>query len=268
MVTPKIKSALVEKSKLTLSTLYTYNKWLAIGYALQAIAVLVLSKAREMPVEAAYRAQDALASGDAGSQVYTTASRFVFDVPVTYLAVTLLFVGMIAHGLFAFGLRKSYEREVGIGRSTLRWTAHATLSSLIVLMAALLSGVQDVVLLLAVTGSIVVSNLLCIVVERGGITSRRLAYGSIVLASLLPWLCIGFYLLSAIIFNGSTPSYVYGIFVVGLLASATPLCIQWFASRAMSRRQDYLYNERVYMLAVFLLCSAFVWQIFAGFLRP
>lgn len=257
--------------KLSAASLYAWNKWLALLYAAQGVAIIVIGVAYSLPVTTSFLTKDTFTSKAGETPVLAPALQHLFDINLVYLVASFLFVAAITHILFATAYRNRYEKEISVGINRGRWAGFGVTGALMLVTISLISGVQDVSLLLVLVGTAIIASLsgLAIEVYSKGTPRRRLAYVIAWIASVLPWLVIGIYLLGANIYgSGNIPAYVYGIVAsIFILFIAFALNV-YFQYKGRGKWADYLYSERTNNILIFVAASALAWQVFAGVLLP
>lgn len=279
LATPKAsKKVVAEKvttsksaKKITTATLYAWNKWLALLYGAQAVAIVIAGAAYSLPVTANFLTKDTFASKAGESPVLAQATRHLFDVNLLYLVAAILLVAAVTHGLLATVLRKRYELGLAAQVNRARWAGFGLVSALSIVTVGLISGINDVSLLGTLVALVILGGLsgLAIEVYSQGATRRRLAYTICWIAAVVPWVVVGMYLLGANIWgSGNIPAYVYGIYgsmTVLLLGIALSMYFQY---KKRGKWADYLYADRAFTILTFVTLSALVWQVFAGVLLP
>jgi hypothetical protein len=248
--------------------LITWNKWLAALYALQAVAILLFSKARALPLEASYQAKDALASSESGTTVLASATTHLFDINMTYLVAAALLVAAIAHALAAFVMRKRYEEDLSKDRNTLRWVSYMVADVLLISVVALVCGVRELAVLVAIAGLAIGANAILLAVERAAKAPQWLLFWIAVAAGALPWIVIALYLWAAGMYDGLIPGYAYALFGTTLALFGAFAVNAYLLMKRTGQWKQYIHGERVYLILGLVLHTAVAWQMFAGLLRP
>lgn len=257
--------------KLTTATLYTWNKWLALLYAAQGVAILVAGAAYSLPVTATFLTKDAFTSKAGEAPVLAPAIRHLFDLNLVHVVAAFLFLAAIAHIIYATVSRDRYERELTARINRARWAGFGVTGAVMLLTISLLVGVQDISLLASLVGLTLIASLsgLAVEVYSRSTPRRRLPYVVAWIACALPWLVIGKYLLDANIYgSGNIPAYVYGIVISIFVLFAGFALNTYYQYKARGKWTDYLYGERINSILLFVAVSALAWQVFAGVLLP
>jgi len=254
-------------TKLKSVKLNSWNLILAATYAAQAIVILVVSNTRSLPVTTSYLAADPLASQAAGHQVLAAASHHIFDINLIYLVVAILFIAAIAHALVATTYSVKYEVDIQKGINKARWIESAFSASLMLVVIALLVGVNDLASLIMLFGLTAIMNLAGLIVEIYNHGKRNRYWLTNVIsgiAGIVPWLVIAIYITSSGIYGNRLPAFVYwvvgSIFILFLGTSANMILQQ----RHQGKWSDYLYGERLFMILSLVAKTALAWQVFAG----
>jgi hypothetical protein len=248
--------------------LFRWNKWIALIYALQALAILVAGAAYKLPILTQYPTANPLGE----STATVTASRQLFDVDLVWLVAGFFIVSAVAHTAMAGMYRMRYEADIASKVNRLRWIDYAASGSIMMLSIALLSGVSDSAALFALavlTAGAAFCYLASELYNRGKTETNWSMYilGSV--AGVVPWLIVGATIISAQVNgNAGIPAFVY--WIVGSMAvlSVGYLVHMYFHYIQKGKWADYLYVERVYMLLALVAKTVLAWQIFAGVLRP
>jgi hypothetical protein len=137
---------------------------------------------------------------------------------------------------------------------------------------AMLVGIYDLALLIAIFALVAIMNLLGLVMEAHNQTTERtnwLSYLIGCLAGIVPWVVVGLSLWgSAAYGNGDIPAFVYWIYVsifIFFNAFAINMFLQY---KGVGKWKDYMYGERMYIVLSLVAKSALAWQVFFGTLRP
>ncbi len=232
--------------------------------------MLVVAVSRSLPVTVSHFGRNTLASEASGETVRATAVHHLFDINITYLLAAVLLVGALTHALAASKLRRRYESDLGIGMNRLRWLGVATGGSLGLVALALVVGVSDLAVLVGLLGLGVAAAALGHIFERArlqGGPGRAIGW-AVKFTSVVPWVVIGLSVGGAAAWSSAVPSYVYGVFGLGLVATAAMSAVLYLKSKGKGPWTDAVTAERAYMVAALVATSGLVWLTFAGMLRP
>jgi len=252
-------------------SLHRWNVALAALHAVQGLAILAISLAKS-PVVAAPVVSSYLAF-DTATKTLVPAQRMLFDLPIGPAVALFFFLSAVAHFAVAFPARGWYERHLARGQNPARWIEYALSSSVMIVIIAMLSGIQEVGTLVAVFGINATMNLFGWSMEaanEGRTRTQWLHYVFGCIAGSVPWLVIAIALGTAATEPGAAPipGFVIAIFVslfVSFNVFAINMVLQY---RKVGRWADYLYGERAYMLFSLIAKTMLAWQVFAGTLRP
>jgi heliorhodopsin len=250
------------------------NRWnavLAVLHAVQGVAILAISFARDPLVTAPVISS--FLRFDNASATLVPAQRTLFDLPIGPAVALFFFLSAAAHLLLAFPARAWYERHLQRGQNPARWIEYALSSSVMIVIIAELSGIQEVGTLVAIFGINAVMNLFGWSMEAANEGRSRVQWLHYVfgcIAGAVPWLVIAITLWTSATEPGAAPipGFVIAIFVslfISFNVFAINMVLQY---RKVGRWADYLYGERVYMLLSLIAKSLLAWQVFAGTLRP
>lgn len=258
-------------SKITTATLQAWNKWLAIIYAVQGVAILLLSTTKVLPLTASYLTVDELATEAAGSQVLALATRTLADINIAYLLAAILFIAALTHGFAAWWCRKFYENDLNRAVNRMRWISGAANASLVLVAVAMLAGVADLSSLLMIVVLTVVANLIGLFVDiysAGKSKVGRLVPVTAVIAGLTPWVVTAIYLIGAGLFGGQVPKFVCWIAISLFVLSGFMIYNAWMQYKKQGKWASYLYGERFCIILSFVAITALAWQVYFGLLKP
>jgi len=251
------------------NSLKKLNILLAVVFAAQAVAILVMSKAVYQPIVSHFLAPDTLVSKGAGHTVYALAVRHLFDINLVWLVAGFLLVSAIFHAVIATKERSHYEADLARGVNGLRWLDYSISASIMLVTIGLLNGIYDVSTLIAIVVLVKLLHLLGYFGETNAVNikAKWLSFIGLLAAGGAVWVAIGANLKSAVIYGSGLPQAVYWIdgilFAITVLLALNTLMV----FKAKNRWADYLYGERIYMALSFLAKTGLAWLIFAGFLR-
>jgi len=251
--------------------LLTWNRLLALVFAVQAVLVVVLGNSFAVPITTQYLAVDTLASEANGHQVLVTATRHVFDVRLSYVVAIFLVLFAVSHFLMATFYRKRYEAQVRSGVTGSRWITLGLGGAGMVVAVSLLSGIttRDALLFsvaLALGGAIATAATLRL--KQG--PARPLSHwlcGLATIMSVLPWLVLASgSLMGMAWFGGTIPGYLYVIYASALLLLSALILGTHFRMLGRGSWADSYYTEKAYMALGFVAATLLTWQIFVGVL--
>ena len=227
----------------------------------QATAMMVLSNDISLPVTAAF------STGPPGQPESPPVLETLFSYRLGPAVALFSLLSAAFHFLVAspWGFSR-YTAELESSQNRFRWVEYSLSASLMIVLVAGITGVTDVVALLALFGvnaSMILFGWLMETKNRPGPGADWTPYLFGCIAGTIPWLGIVIYLVGA---GDDVPTFVYGIFVsIFVLFNCFAVC-QFLQYRARGRWADYLLGERVYIWLSFIAKSLLAWQIFANVL--
>jgi hypothetical protein len=252
------------KKEITPASLRSYNLIAAFLHLAQMVAVLALANGFTLPIAARYMA------GPPGSTF--TDPIILYEVPIgitvaIFLGLSALFHFLVASPQF-FG---RYSKSLLQQRNYFRWVEYSISSSVMIVLIALITGVSDIAAIIALFGlnaSMILFGWLQEKYESPG-NGGWLPFIFGCIAGAIPWLAIGFYILSI---GGpsdtAAPAFVYGIVISIFLFFNSFALVQWLQYKRVGKWSNYLRGERTYITLSLIAKSALSWQIFAGTLVP
>jgi hypothetical protein len=234
-----------------------YNLVAGGAHLVQGILILVLANNFALPVTASYM------TGPPGD----TAPRDVvqlFDLRTAWVIAAFFFCSAVAHFAVAGPGWTRYSGDLLRNRNPYRWIEYSVSSSLMIVVIAQLTGIEDVAALVALVGvnaSMIAFGWLQERYESpgGGWWPFVLGCG----AGITPWVAIGIYLIGP----GSSahpPGFVYAIFFSLFVFFNTFAVNQYLQYARVGRWRDYLFGERTYITLSLVAKSLLAWQIFAS----
>jgi hypothetical protein len=238
-----------------------FNLIAAALHLVQGVAMLVLATDTALPVTAVF------STGPPGQPQSAPEIDELFSYRLGPAVAMFLLLSALFHLLVAsnWGWPR-YQRELAAGRNRFRWVEYSLSASLMIVLIAGITGVTDVVALLALFGvnaSMILFGWLMETTSDPGpdVDWTPFAFGCI--AGAVPWIGIGIYLIGA---GEDVPSFVYGIFVSLFVLFNCFALNQWLQYRAKGRWADYLHGERTYIVLSLVAKSLLAWQVFANVL--
>jgi hypothetical protein len=250
------------------------NRWnlsLAGLHAIQGVAILALSFAKDPVVTA--QVVSSYLRFDTASSTLVPAQRALFDLPIGPAVALFFFLSAVAHLAVAFPARGWYERSLARGLNPARWIEYALSSSVMIVVIATLSGIQELGTLVAIFGINAAMNLFGWGMELANEGRARVQWSHYIfgcIAGIVPWIVITVALWTAATEPGAAPipGFVIAIFVslfISFNVFAFNMILQY---RRTGRWADYLHGERVYMFLSLFAKTILAWQVFAGTLAP
>ncbi|NBU33355.1 hypothetical protein EB118_01175 [bacterium] len=254
--------------------LFRWNIILAALHAVQAVAIIVLSKPDlgVQTVTTSFLSLDTLAS-TAEKPVLVSATRSLFDVNLSCFVAAFFIICSLAHLFIATRYRKTYEANLQKGINKVRWYEYSLSASTMMVAIALLAGIFDIGTLVLMFVLTAVMNLCGLIMEVTNQGKEKINWTSYIvgcIAGIAPWIVYVFYIVGSSRFGdgGGPPTFVYYIlFSIFLLFNSFAINM-YLQYRKKGKWADYLYGERVYMILSLVAKSLLAWQVFAGALRP
>ncbi|HNG56597.1 MAG TPA: heliorhodopsin HeR [Solirubrobacterales bacterium] len=235
------------------------NVFAAIFFAAQVAVLLVVAEPVTLPVTGQFL------TGPPGGGAYGSTELFRLRIDL----LVALFLGLAAfdHFVVATWLRGFYEKNIGRGRNPARWYEYSVSASVMIVLIAMLSGVTDVVALLAIFGVNASMILFGLAMERANAGRTEVDWSPFIygcVAGAVPWIAIVIqFILSGSNSDGG-PGFVYGIFVTLFLLFNCFALNMWLTYRARGRWRDPLFAEKVYIWLSITAKTALAWQVYSG----
>lgn len=238
---------------------------LAVGAVLviQGLLMLVLSSDFALPVSIRYLRMNELA----GRAVpYSEELAMVRVGPI--VALFLLLSGLALLIIASPGVFGWYRKNLARGANYGRWIEYSITSSLMIVVIAMLSGMDDLSSLILIFFLNMMMILFGWMMELHNQTTEKTDWTSFVfgcIAGIVPWIII------AVVFakaaadpSNEIPTFVYYILVslfVFFNVFAINMVLQY---KRVGPWEDYLFGEKVYIILSLAAKSALAWQVFGG----
>lgn len=240
-----------------LAGLRPYNLVAGCLHLAQATAIVVLAHDFALPVRATYMA------GPPGPNV-ASQTVTLFDLSFVWAIVAFFALSALAHFTVSGPAWGSYQIQLGKNRNPYRWLEYSLSSSIMIVLIAMLAGINDIAALLALVG------VNASMIGFGWMQERYESPGSGLgpfwigcIAGIIPWIAIGIYLFGP----GAAahpPAFVYWIFFSLFVFFNCFAINQWLQYKQIGRWRHYLVGERAYVTLSLVAKSLLAWQIFAS----
>jgi hypothetical protein len=239
-----------------LAALRWWNVVVGLVLAAQAVVMGVLMNDFSIDVLATY-----MTGPPGGDQEVVT----LFGLPIGWGVLAFVVISAAALLLIGSVAYRWYTKNLLEARNYGRWIEYFFSSSIMIVLIAMLTGITEVVALLALFGvnaSMILFGLLQEKYERPG-GGRWLPYLFGCFAGIIPWIGVLLYVWAPGASGGAEPpGFVYGIVVSLFLffnVFALNMLLQY---RRVGPWRDYLFGEKVYILLSATAKSALAWQVF------
>lgn len=246
----------VEIGDQTFRRLRQYNAGMGTLHLVQGLLVVGLATAFTLPVTATYLL------GPPGASA--TETVVLLDLSVAWGVAAFLLLSAVFHVLVASVGAASYRNQLSRGQNQFRWIEYSLSSSIMIVLIAMLAGVDNVVALLALFGvnaGMIFMGSMQERYEKPGESLLPFWLGTVL--GVIPWIAIGIYLVTPGS-DSTPPSFVYAIFFSLFVFFNTFAATQLLQYRQVGRWRNYLTGERTYILLSLLAKTALAWQVFAG----
>jgi hypothetical protein len=240
----------------SLHSLRRWNLLLTVLHLVQAGAILALATDFSVTVVRS------LPEGPPGTP--TGSPEALFDLPIAAAVAAFLVLAALDHLLTATTSRGTYEIDLRAGINRFRWVEYSLSATLMVVLIALYTGIDQITALIGIAGANVAMILFGWLQEaanppgRATTTMKPFWFGCV--AGAAPWIAIGYNLVAA----EEVPGFVVGIFVSLFVFFNSFALNQWLQYREVGPWRSYAFGEKAYLVLSLVAKSALAWQIFAG----
>jgi hypothetical protein len=232
-----------------------WNIVIGLLLAAQAVVMGVLMQAFSIDVVATYM------TGPPGSpQELVT----LFGLPIGWGVLSFVIISagaLLIIGTVAFSW---YKGQLSASRNYGRWIEYFFSSSIMIVLIAMLTGITEVVALLAIfgaNGSMILFGLLQEKYERPG-SGGWLPFLFGCFVGIIPWVGVLIYVLSPGQDGAEPPAFVYGIIISLFIFFNVFALNMWLQYKRVGPWRDYLFGERAYIILSATAKSALAWQVF------
>ena len=194
----------------------------------------------------------------------TGSPEALFDLPIGVAIAVFLVLAGLDHLLTATALRRTYERDLRRGINRFRWVEYSVSATIMVVLIALYSGIDNVSALIGIIGANVAMILFGWLQESanppGSETRTMKPFWFGCVAGATPWVAIGYNLVAA----EEVPGFVVGIFVSLFIFFNSFALNQWLQYQQVGPWRSYAFGEKAYLVLSLVAKSALAWQIFGG----
>jgi hypothetical protein len=262
-----VKPSVAPAKQDTKAVLQRWHMVTGIVLAVQGLLIALFSSSKAVPIVVHYPALDTLATEANNQQVFGVAARALVDMPIAYLLSAGLLAMAVVYIASATIFRKQFESVLDRGVNTARWIAYGLGGALLLDAVYLLSGITDLLTLKLLAGAVIGACVAGLAVDllgpnRPGLT--RLLKVVAVVIGVLPWLAIAGILSATMMYDGTVPSYMYGVYASGFILYAAiglALAMRW---QGKGRWANTLYSEKMFLILGLVTATVLAWQIFAG----
>lgn len=241
----------------TFVNLRRYNLVAGCLHLGQALAVVLLANSFSLPVRATYMT-------GAPSRVVGHQTVTLFYLSFAWAIAAFFFLSALAHFSVSGPRWRSYQAQLLGGRNPYRWLEYSLSASIMIVLIAMLVGIDDIAALVALVGvnaSMIGFGWMQERYETPGAGLGPFWTGCI--AGIVPWAAIAIYL-GGPGARAHAPGFVYGIFFSLFVLFNCFAVNQWLQYKQVGKWRDYLVGERVYVTLSLVAKSLLAWQIFAS----
>ncbi len=241
----------------SIARLRPYNLVAGSLHLAQAVAIVVLANDFSLPVGATYM------TGPPGPKVGTQAVT-LFNLNFAGAIAAFFGLSAVAHFTVAGPRWASYRAQLLKERNPYRWLEYSLSASIMIVLIAMLVGINDIAALIALVG--VNASMIGFGWMQERYESPGTGLGPFWIgcgAGSIPWIAIGIYLIGPGA-DQHAPGFVYGIFFSLFVLFNCFAINQWLQYKQVGRWSDYLVGERAYITLSLVAKSLLAWQIFAS----
>jgi len=248
-----------------LKSLRTFNLVMAGLHFIQGVAVLILANNFTLPVTSSYL------KFNLATQKLLPDVQTIFNLRIGYLVAVFFFLSALAHLCVSVFFNDWYNRNLAKGINYARWIEYFFSSSIMIVIIAMLVGINDISALLPIfflNGMMILFGWMMELHNQSTEKTNWTSFYFGCLAGIVPWLVVALYLFGSGDSTHHAPTFVYWIYFSIFLFFNCFAINQVLQYKKVGKWQDYLYGERAYIILSLVAKSLLAWQVFAGTLRP
>lgn len=241
-----------------------YNLALGILHLAQALLIIALSNDFTLPIVGAYL------TGPPGST--PAGPEIIWNVPVGYAVAVFLLLAAADHLLMAApGIWPWYRDNLARKINYARWIEYSVSASIMMVLIAMVTGVQDVGAVLGIFAANTAMILFGLVMEMRNHERRDLPYDWVpficgCIVGVVPWIVVAIQVAGSEdqASGAGVPTFVYGIIIslfVLFNSFAVNMALQY---GRIGRWKNYLFGEKGYLILSLVAKTLLAWQIFAN----
>ena len=243
-----------------------FNLAMGVLHMIQGLLMLFLSTDAPWQIEATRLEFDEV------TRSLVPVTETLMEIQLAPVVALFLLMSATAHFLIATVLYDHYKGHLKNHINPYRWYEYSVSASVMIVIIAMLTGIYDVALLLALFVLVAVMNLMGLMMEKHNQLTDEVdwtSYNIGCIAGAAPWVVIGIYFGGSLLASGGqVPNFVIAIYF-SLLVFFNLFAINMFLQyKKIGKWKDYLYGERMYVILSLVAKSALAWQVFFGTLRP
>ncbi|MDX1286123.1 MAG: heliorhodopsin HeR [Draconibacterium sp.] len=257
--------------EINFKSLRKFNLIMGVLHFLQATAMLMFALFIDKIAEFKLPVFSNFLTFDATKMTLVTDNQQMFLVPFGICVSSFLFLSAIFHFIIAAPKANDvYNRSLEKGMNPFRWYEYALSSSVMIVLIALLFGVYDIGLLIAIFALNATMNLFGLLMEKINQYTPKTSWSSFwfgSFAGLVTWIIIFMFA-----FGNSNldqvPWFVYAIFgsyFVFFNLFPINMILQY---KKVGKWADYIYGERGYIILSMCAKTVLAWLVFSGVMQP
>jgi hypothetical protein len=208
---------------------------------------------------------------DTATMRLVTENKKMFDVPFAVGVASFLLISALFHFLIVMPkVNDVYNRNIEKGMNPFRWYEYSLSSSLMIVLIALLFGVYDIGLIIAIFVLNATMNLFGLLMERINQYTKKTDWYAFIFGSIAgvgPWIIVFMYA-----FGNSNldkvPWFVYAVFASYFIFFNLFPINMILQYKKIGKWKNYIYGERVYIILSLVAKSLLAWLVFSGVMQP
>lgn len=236
-------------------------------YLAQIILLVLFAKDFWVSITTNYLAYDSLLS-KSEQIVHGAGTSRLFDLNIIWLLIFILGVSCIGNFILATRYNTKFKAGLKNGNSIFNWVIYGFVSSMLMLVLALLSGIFDIsslIMLFSINIFVYILGWIYHLRLRNDKQLAKFALMSTIKATILPWAVIIIYIFGTFVFGGnSINAWIYLVYLTVLLAQIGLIYIYNQIQNQSGKWKNILFAERAFLTVIFAWQTLVIWQVFFG----
>jgi len=250
-------------------SLRKFNLVMGILHFIQGALMLYFALTIEKIVQFKLPVYSNFLTFDTATMRLVTENKKMFDVPFAVGVASFLLLSALFHFLIVMP-KINDNRNIEKGMNPFRWYEYSLSSSLMIVLIALLFGVYDIGLIIAIFVLNATMNLFGLLMERINQYTKKTDWYAFIFGSIAgvgPWIIVFMYA-----FGNSNldkvPWFVYAIFASYFIFFNLFPINMILQYKKIGKWKNYIYGERVYIILSLVAKSLLAWLVFSGVMQP
>ena len=259
------------EKNINLKSLRRFNLIMGLLHFIQGSVMLIFALTMEKIIAFKLPVYSNFLRFDTATMRLVTDNKKILDVPFAVGVASFLLLSALFHFLIVMPrINDVYNRNIEKGINPFRWYEYSLSSSIMITLIALLFGVYDIGLLIAIFVLNASMNLFGLLMEKINQYTKKTDWYAFIFGSIAgvgSWVIISMYAFG----NSSldkVPWFVYAIFASYFIFFNLFPINMILQYKKIGKWKNYIYGESVYIILSLVAKSLLAWLVFLGVMQP